>query len=134
MEGDVNPDSTNQRLTNCRSLQRRPLCFHLSPPPLSLSVPLSFPPWGLSHRNVSIPKHSKKDKVAGVSVYVSMCVCVYSVCVYLCGVIDQASPPSLVIGEGSRPSWSTPHYSWSTHTICTSILVRTISAGPHCAA
>lgn len=66
-----------------------------------------------SGRNVSIPKLSKKDGVARVIVCV--CVCVFllvwtipvceegwwkSLCVC---VIDQDSPPSLVITEGSRP-------------------------------
>ncbi len=99
--------------------------------PLSLSIPLSLSLWGLSHRNVSIPKHSKKDEVAGVSVYVCACLCVFvcvclpasvyisecvwvyvkmentsekELCMCVCAFIDQVSPPSLVIEDSSRPS------------------------------
>lgn len=59
---------------------------HPSLPPyllsLSLSIPLSSSLWGRSHRNVSIPKLSKKDEVAGVSVYVCACLCVCVLCAY----------------------------------------------------
>lgn len=62
---------------DCKSAFKQRLCqIPINcQPALPVSLFFSSSLWGLSHRNVSIPKHSKKDEVAGVSVHVCLFAC-----------------------------------------------------------